>query len=217
MTRACIFATENRGRFRTPLHPNVKLRSIVALKRIQKLIGGGASSVSRGDLESFYRHATSFPASYLITVAAEQFCLAGNEPARIWPAFSGLYPDGNFAAANHDPGLGAKNFWNVVAEYGRASGAAMDPPTSALKAAKAAMVDPGEIRALGENAHRMRPLVGRGFQVWEPGTRAAHNGKLRREWRLGCAWGPMRRGFPPRRFPIWTPSTRAFVRWDPAK
>ena len=55
----------------------------------------GALSYSRGDLEFPYRHAMLPPASYLISLAAEQFRLAGNEFASGWPTFSVLFPGGS--------------------------------------------------------------------------------------------------------------------------
>ena len=78
-------------------------------------------------------------------------------------------------------------FWNMEANYGWVAGAAMDPLTSTLMEAKAVLVGPGEFRALDENAHLTRPLVGRGFQVRELKDRIARNGNLRRDWRLGGA------------------------------
>ena len=61
----------------------------------------------------------------------------------------------------------------------------MDPLANALMAAIATSVDPGELRALVENAALLRPLRGRGFQVWELAYRVARSGKLRHYWRLG--------------------------------
>lgn len=118
-------------------------------------------------------------------MAAEQLRLAGNEPARGWPAYSVLLPEGNPAEVIHDPGFNAENFWNAAADYGWLTGAALDPPSPAPRAAEAGMVDPGEFSALDENARLMRPLVGRGFQVWELGNRAARKKKLRHDWLLG--------------------------------
>ena len=71
----------------------------------------------------------------------------------------------------------------MAADYGRVTGAAMDPLAAAPGAAKAAMVGPGVFRALDENARLPRPLVVREFQVWELKGRAARNGEARREWR----------------------------------
>ena len=45
------------------------------------------------------------------------------------------------------------------------TGTAMDPIATALKAVRAALVGPGEFRALGENAALLRPLMGLGPQV----------------------------------------------------
>ena len=66
----------------------------------------------------------------------------------------------------------------------------MDPLTSAPQAAMAVEVDPREFRALDENARLLRPLMGRGFQLWKLQERPARNGKARREWRLGVRVGP---------------------------
>ena len=52
------------------------------------------------------------------------------------------------------------------------------------------MVGPGEFRALDENAHMPRPLIGRGFQDWGLKGRAFRNGKSRHDWRLGARLGP---------------------------
>ena len=62
----------------------------------------------------------------------------------------------------------------------------MDSLTSALKDAHATLANSGEFRILGENASLWRPLVGRGFHVWELKPRLARNGKARRNWRLGA-------------------------------
>ena len=65
----------------------------------------------------------------------------------------------------------------------------MDHLKSALKAGKAALIDPGEFRALDENARLLRPLVGREFQVWELRHRSARDAKQCRDWRLGARLG----------------------------
>ena len=78
----------------------------------------------------------------------------------------------------------------MAADYGWVTRAATVPLASALKAAKAAPVDPGEFRTLDENAHLMMPLVGRGFQARELKDRVARNGNLSRDWRLGVRLGP---------------------------
>ena len=76
------------------------------------------------------------------------------------------------------------------ASHGWATGEAMDPPSSALKAARNAKVDPGDFRTLDENAQMLRPLVGRRFQVWELKERASRNSTARHDWRLGARLGP---------------------------
>ena len=68
------------------------------------------------------------------------------------------------------------------------------PLTSALGAAEAVKVDPGGFRALDGNAHMLRPLAGRGFQVWELKERDARNGETRQDWRLGARLGPRASG-----------------------
>ena len=130
------------------------------------------------------------PASYLVTVATEQVKSAGDEPARGWPAYSPLYPEGAAAEVIRDPVFNSENFRDLAADYGWVAGAAMDPLTAALKVAKAELVGPGEFRTLGANARFLRPLVGRGFQVWELKGRAARNGRARDDWRLGARLGP---------------------------
>ena len=65
----------------------------------------------------------------------------------------------------------------------------MDPPAEALKAARATRVDPGDFRALSEDASLFRPLVGRDFQVWELPAREARDGRARHDWRLGARLG----------------------------
>ena len=62
--------------------------------------------------------------------------------------------------------------------------------TTTLKAAKAERVGPGGFRSLGENAGILRPLVGRGFQVWELPEGSAWDGKEYHEWRVGVRLGP---------------------------
>ena len=76
-----------------------------------------------------------------------------------------------------------------------ANGGWVDVLTSALKAARATLVDPGDFRALDENARLLRPLIGRGFQVWELQPRLARNGKERHNWRLGVRLGAAASGF----------------------
>ena len=76
-------------------------------------------------------------------------------------------------------------------------GAAIGPLAAALTAAKAVLVGPGEFRTLDENTRFLRPLVGRGFQVWELKGRAARDAKARREWRLGVRLGPNASGIHP--------------------
>ena len=66
----------------------------------------------------------------------------------------------------------------------------MDPLATALKAARATLVDPGEFRALDETATLLRPLPGPGFRVWELLNRLVHDRKQRRNWRLGARLGP---------------------------
>ena len=75
----------------------------------------------------------------------------------------------------------------------------MDPLTSAPQAAMALEVDPREFRALDENARLLRPLMGRGFQLWKLQERPARNGKARREWRLEARLGPHASGVYPQR------------------
>ena len=93
------------------------------------------SSYSRGDLEFPRRHAMSPLASYLIAVTTEQLRLAGDEPARGWPAYSVLYPEGNPTQVIHDPVFNSENFRNMAVDYGWVTDTAMDPSTSARKAA----------------------------------------------------------------------------------
>ena len=68
-------------------------------------------------------------------------------------------------------------FWNMEANYGWVAGAAMDPPTSTLMEAKAALVGPGELRTLDDGARPAQPPVGRGSQAWELKNRSARDGK----------------------------------------
>ena len=124
-----------------------------------------ASSGSEGDQEFPSRHAASPPASYLIAVTTEHVRLAGREPARGWPPYSVLKPDGDPAEVIHDPVSNPKNFRGKAASEGRVTGTAMDPIATALKAARAALVGPGEFRALGGHAALLRPPMGIGFQV----------------------------------------------------
>ena len=126
----------------------------------------GAPSVSKGDLEFSRRRAMSPPASYLIEVTTEQLRPVGLKPARGWPPFSVPSPDRDSAKVNRDPVFNPGNFRDRAADSGWVAGNAMDPLTSALEAARAVVVDPGEFRTLDENAWVLRPLVGRGFQVW---------------------------------------------------
>ena len=70
----------------------------------------------------------------------------------------------------------------------------MDPLTTALSAAKAARGDPGDFRALDENACLFRLLIGQGSQVWTLQESMARDGKVRRDWRLGVRPGPKASG-----------------------
>ena len=106
-----------------------------------------ASSGSQGAQEYPNRHTASPPASYLVAATAEQVQLAGREPARRWPPYSVLYPDGNPAEGIHDPVSNPKTVWDRAANEGWVTGAAVDPLTTALKAARATLVGPGEFRA----------------------------------------------------------------------
>ena len=169
-----------------------------------------ASSGSKGGQKCPNRHAAPPPSSYPITVTAEQVQPAGREPNRGWPPYSVLYPDGNIAEVIHDSVSNPKTFRNKAANEGRVAGTAMDPFTTALKAAGATSVDPGEFRALGEKATLLRPLMGRGFQVWGLPNRLARDRKQRHNWRLGAR--PI-----PKCSPIWTPPLRASVKQDSAK
>ena len=108
----------------------------------------GDASVSEGDQEFPNHPAAPPPASYLITVTTERVQLAEREPARGWPSYSALYPDGNPAEVIHGPGLKPKNFRNKAANEGWVTGTAMGPLAIAPKAARATLVDPGEFRAL---------------------------------------------------------------------
>ena len=122
-----------------------------------------SDSFAQGDLDfsQCYTHAP--PPSNLITVAREQLTRAGEEPTRGWPAYSAPYPEGNPAEEIRDPVFGPKNFLILEASHGRVLGDAIDPLASALGAAKDVKVGPGEFRALGGNAHMLRPLTGWGF------------------------------------------------------
>ena len=73
-------------------------------------------------------------------------------------------------------------------------GTAMDPLTSALKAAGAIAVDPGEFRTPDENTRLLRPLVDRGVQVWELLNRLARERKRRHNWRWGVHLRPYASG-----------------------
>ena len=158
----------------------------------------GDASVSEGDQEFPNHPAAPPPASYLITVTTERVQLAGREPARGWPSYSALYPDGSPTGAIHDRVFNPKNFRNKAADEGLATGTATDPLTSALKAARATLVDRGEFRTLDVNASLLRPLVGRGFQVWELPNRLAADGNQCRNRRLGARLGPHASGIHPR-------------------
>ena len=133
------------------------------------------SSGLKGDQDSPNRHAASRPTSYLITVAAEQVRLAGRERNRGWPSNSAPHPEGNPTEVNHDPVCNPKKFWPKAADEGWVTGTAMDPLATAVKAARAKLVGPGEFRALEENAPLLRPLLGSGFQVWELPNRLARD------------------------------------------
>ena len=135
-------------RFRIPPHPHVMPRTPLLLNRVQRLI----EWKPHRHLEFPHRHAMTPSAAYLVTVAAGQLRLAGDEPTCGWPTYSVLPLDGNPAEVVRDPVGNAENFWSAAADSGWAPGAAMDPLTSAPKAAKAAMVYLGEFRALDENA-----------------------------------------------------------------
>ena len=66
----------------------------------------------------------------------------------------------------------------------------MGPLTTALKAAKAERVDPEDFRAPRENASLLRPLIGRGFQVWRLQERIARDGNVSHDWPQGVRPGP---------------------------
>ena len=148
------------------------------------------SSDSKGDPEFPNRRAASPPASFLITVATEQVQLAGKDPSRGWPPRSLLYPEGNPTGVSNDPELNPENFRQRAANDGWVAGAATDPLAAALKAARATPVGPGEIRTLDGNAALLRPLLGRGFQIWELPHRSARDGKQCPNWRFGSRRGP---------------------------
>ena len=76
----------------------------------------------------------------------------------------------------HDPVSNPKKFRNKAVNGGWVTCTAIDPLTTALKATRATSVDPREFRALGGNAFLLRPLTGRGFQVWELPNRFARDG-----------------------------------------
>ena len=78
-----------------------------------------------------------------------------------------LYPEGNPTGVAHDPAFVIKSFQNLEAKHGWVPGEAMGPLAADLKAPKAGKVDPGEFRTPDEQARLLRPLVGRGFQVWK--------------------------------------------------
>ena len=145
-----------------------------------------ASSTSKRDLEFSNRHACPPPASYLTPAATDKLRLVGREPIRGWPAYPVLVPDGNPTEVIRDPVFNPENFWNAAGNDGWATGNETDLRVTALKAAQAVAVDPREFRAFGENACLLRPLVGRGFQVWELKNRAARDGKMRHNGRLGA-------------------------------
>ena len=135
------------------------------------------------------RHAMTI-LMYLITVSNEQVQLAGQGPNRGRLAFSVLFLGGNPAEVSRDPVFNRKNFRRMEAKDGWFTGKVMGPITPALKAARAKLVGPREFRAADENDRFLRPLAGRGFQVWELPKRSARSGKLRRNWRLGARLGP---------------------------
>ena len=105
------------------------------------------------------RYAMSPPASQLIADSREQLKRAGDEPTRGWQTFSAFYPDGHHAEVAHDPVIVSKNFRNVEVDRGWVPNEALDPLTTALQAAQAERVDPGDFRTLGENASLLGPLI----------------------------------------------------------
>ena len=82
-----------------------------------------------------------------------------------------------------------RNFWDRAANDCWATETAMDPLTTASKAADSRLVGPSEFRASDEDASLLRPPVGRYFQVWELKPRLAPDGKMRHNWRLGVRLG----------------------------
>ena len=132
-------------------------------------------------------------------MTTEQLHLAEEDPNRGWQAYSSLHPTGNPAKVVRDPVFITKNSRNLEAKHGEAAGKAMDPSTTALKVGGATRVDPGEFRTSGENASLLRPLAGRGFQVWDLPERQARDGKVRHSWRLGARLRPSVTGLYARR------------------
>ena len=151
-------------------------------------------SYAQGDLDFSQRCTLTPPPSYLITLSTEQLERAGEEPTGGWPAYSALYPERNPAEAIRDPVFVSTNFLISEVLHGWVLGEATDPLASALKAAKAVKVGPGEFRAPDENAQMTRPLIGRGFQVWGKKERGARNEKACHDWRLGVRLGPQASG-----------------------
>ena len=117
------------------------------------------------------------PASQLIPGPLVQLHLAGEDPARGLQAYRVLYPTGNPAQVIRDAVFVSKNFRNLDTKRGWVTGDAMEPSTTALTVAGTELVDPGEFRTPGGTATPLRPLVGRGFQVWALPGRQARDGK----------------------------------------
>ena len=138
--------------------------------RVPRVAG---DSYVRGAPDFSRRYTLTAPSSYLIAATQGKLKRAGDEPTREWPAYSALYPGGNPAEAIRDPVSVSENFLNLETSHGWVTGEGMGPLASALKAAKAAKVDPGEFRTLDESAHVASPYVSRISSLGTGRTRRA--------------------------------------------
>ena len=133
------------------------------------------------------------------TVSADQLHLAGQGPARGWPAYAVMYPTGDPAQLIRDSIFASANYRNLDPNRGCCAGEPMGPLSRALAVAGAPLVDDGEFRTLGADSGLTRPLVGRDFTAWAPPERKASDEKERREWRLGVRLAPSASGELPQR------------------
>ena len=123
-----------------------------------------------------------------------------------------MYPLGNPTDVIREPIFVSENYRNIGSKHSYATGAPLEPLTSALTLANAQRVNAPEFRTLGGNFQLERPPANRDFRAWELPRRNARVGEDCNEWLLGVILGVSASGVSASGFPTCPQHPREFER-----